>query len=499
MARMLLITLLLLLAASATASPGVLHVTFTDAAGGAIPKAQIKALVCRDLSEEPLALNVKLHDGAADITLPNQPIELDAMIDTPGFGEVKLFIDGNGSGYSKAGTIDFVTEAAATRLLRVQTALNQATAEGVALPADFAKRLADAASLTHRKSLPITLALGEELTLARAQGRIERFGGPRKDFLFGCNAMGYPARGPIYQQHFRELFNYGTSNLYLTGYAPTQTTRNYDRCDRETNWVISNGMTAKTCPPFYLATGVLPEWLKQKSFPEVLTICHDLVRETCKRYAGKSKFCEITNEATMSNGLKLTTDQIIQMTEAASNAAREGDPEVGRIINSAHLWGDFAAKADKQGNPRLSPYAYLRACIKARIPFEIVGLQMYHPEYDLLEIDRMLDRYAALGKPIHITEMGCSSAPGIDPNAQRKVASEGWHGPWSEDMQADWVTGVYTIFYSKSYIHAVSWWDLADAVSFWPYGGFLRGDCSPKPAFTRLKALQEKWGYHFGG
>lgn len=97
------------------------------------------------------------------------------------------------------------------------------------------------------------------------------------------------------------------------------------------------------------------------------------------------------------------------------------------------------------------------------------------------------------GKPIHITEMGCSSAPGLDPNAQRKRATAGWHGPWTEEMQADWVEGIYTICYSKPYIQAVEWWDLADAVSFWPYGGLLRGDLSPKPVYLRLKARIAEW------
>ena len=253
-------------------------------------------------------------------------------------------------------------------------------------------------------------------------------------------------------------------------------------------------MAVKPCPPFYLASGVLPQWLKDKSWPDARKACRQLIAECSKRYAGKTAVCEITNEATMSNGLRLTTEQIIEMTRVASEAAREGDPNVKRIINSAHLWGDFAARPDKQGKARLSPYAYLRECMRAGIEFEIVGLQLYYPEYDLLEIDRMLERYAALGKPIHITEMACSSAPGLDPNAQRKKAAAGWHGPWTEQMQADWVEDVYTLLYSKPCIQAISWWDYADAVSFWPYGGLLRGDLSPKPACLRLRELVRRWG-----
>lgn len=507
MKRLLVITivgLMLLavaaLAANAAAGERMLKIIFTDPQGKPIPKFDLNRFCCRDLNDEPLTSKVTITDGEASIEMPTQPMQVSVMLKVPGFGEVAVYADNMGRGYTKPATIDFVSDAAYTRHHRVSCRLlAEIVAGGVSMPDSFREKLASAGKAPPYDSLAVTLALGEELTMASARHRIAQLKGPRKGFLFGCDSFGYPARGPLYQQRYKELFNYGTTNLYLTHYAPSETQRDYSRTDAETNWLLSMGMTAKTCPPFYLAGGVLPAWLKQKPWSEGRKFCHDLVMETTKRYAGKCAFCEITNEATMSNGLGLSTAEILDMTEIASKAAREGDPNVGRIINSAHLWGDFAARPDKLGRPRLSPYAYVRECIKAKIPFEIVGLQMYYPEYDLFEIDRMLDRYAALGKQIHITEMGCSSAPGVDPNAQRKAFSAGWHGPWTEDMQADWVVSVYTLFYSKPYIQAISWWDLADAVSFWPYGGMCRGDLSPKPAYTRLQNLLAGWGFKVGG
>lgn len=485
-------------AGNAAAGERILKIVFNDPQGKPIPKSALTRFCCRDMSDEPVKTRYTLSDGAASIQLPNQPIQVSVMLDVPGFGEVAVYADNSGKGYSKAGVVDFVSEAAVTRRGRVAAAVSKAGAEGVKMPQPFGQKLAFAGRLKPYESLAITLAAGEELTMARARYRIAQLKGPRSGFLFGCDAFGYPARGPLYQQRYRELFNYGTTNLYLSHYAPSETQRDYSRTDAETSWLLSMGMTAKICPPFYLASGVLPQWLKDKPWSEARKCCYGLVKEATRRYAGKSAFCEITNEATMSNGLRLSTAEIMDMTEIASKAARDGDPNVKRIINSAHLWGDFAAKPDKQGQPKLSPHAYLKECIRAKIPFEIVGLQMYYPEYDLFEIDRMLDRYAKLGKPIHITEMGCSSAPGLDPNAQRKAFSAGWHGQWTEDMQAEWVEDVYTLFYSKSYIQAVGWWDLADAVSFWPYGGLCRGDLSPKPAYLRLQNLLTSWGFKVG-
>ena len=534
--RRVIIFLILILAVGAggtvwgqTSEEMKLRVKMVDAEGKPIPAAEIDRFHILDLSDEPMYTLIVPHDGTVTVVLPTAdkarpsrqpsvkhsiegegisagkmpalhegeiiPFQICAMLNVPGFGEVAVYADGKGKGYSGPGTIDFATEAAATRLMRVRAALKDAEREGVRMPKEFKQKLDQAETLPPYESLAITLAAGEELTLVRARHRIENLKAPRRDFIFGCNAFGYPARGPVYQERFKELFNLGITNVYLSHFAPTETTRNYERTDNETSWLLSNGMAVKPCPPFYMAGGVTPEWLKTKTFPEIKKIAHDLVYETVARYKGRTQFCEIMNEAhDHTNSLRLSPDELTLLAKVTSEAAREADPNVKRIINSCHLWGEYVANLDFGKRVKRSPYAYMRDCLKVGAEFEIVGLQLYYPEYDLFEIDRLFDRFATLGKPIQITEMGCQSAPGLDPNAQRQRATKGWHGAWTEEMQADWVEGIYTIAYSKPYMQGVSWWDLADAVSFWPYGGLLRGDCSPKPAFIRLKELQEKWG-----
>ncbi len=474
-----------------------LHLKFIGISGKAIPATAIGRFHCRDMADEPLPARTYVHDGSATVVLPGKPFQVCALVNTPGFGEVVVYADNKGQGFTKPGWVDFTSEAAATRLMRVKSALKQAEAEGVLLSQGFYQRLRAAEKESPHKSLAITLKAGEDLTVARARHRIAQMNGqPREGFIFGCNAFGYPARGPIYQERFKELFNLGITNVYLSHYAPTETTRDFTRTDNETAWLLSNDMRMKPCPPFYMASGVTPEWLKNRPYSEVKQIAHDLVKEVAARYKDKTEFCEIMNEAhDYSNSLRLTPDEMTDLAGVTSRAAREGDPDVKRIINSCHLWGEYAAEPTKDGKYRRSPYVYLRDCINAGVDFEIVGLQFYYPEYDLFEIDRLLDKFSKLGKPIQITEMGCQSAPGIDPNAQRKKGSAGWHSDWTEAMQSDWVTSIYTICYSKPYVEGVSWWDLADAVSFWPYGGLLRGDCSPKPAYLRLKSMKKSWGF----
>ena len=79
--------------------------------------------------------------------------------------------------------------------------------------------------------------------------------------------------------------------------------------------------------------------------------------------------------------------------------------------------------------------------------------------------------------------------------AFRWRAAPGWHGPWSEATQADWLEAIYTIVYSKPEFEAIGWWDLTDNPGhFWPHGGLLNADLTPKLAYARLGDLQKSWG-----
>jgi hypothetical protein len=108
----------------------------------------------------------------------------------------------------------------------------------------------------------------------------------------------------------------------------------------------------------------------------------------------------------------------------------------------------------------------------------------------------MLDRFKALNKPLQISEISCNSAPGLDAASMRpKDLVPGWHGPWTETMQADWLEGIYTICYSKPEFEAVGYWDFADyGGHFWPFGALLHGDSTPKESYRRLLDLKKSWG-----
>ncbi|NLH72995.1 MAG: hypothetical protein GX456_08075 [Verrucomicrobia bacterium] len=48
--------------------------------------------------------------------------------------------------------------------------------------------------------------------------------------------------------------------------------------------------------------------------------------------------------------------------------------------------------------------------------------------------------------------------------------------------------------YAHPSVAAITWWDFTDAPGhFWPHGGFLRPDLTPKESYERLQRLITGW------
>jgi endo-1,4-beta-xylanase len=480
-----------------------LRVVMSEADGSALSQERSKTLCARDLANDPLPQKIAHAEGRARIDLANEPIQLSLRLKVPGFGEVYCWADNDGKGYTSPGNVQFVIDAAVTRLRRVRDAYQAATQELATIDPQTEKFLNDAAQpvsdvRTAYAALAAGLHAGERIALARARYRIARFKQPRKEFLFGGMIAGYDRLGPKFESAFRDRFNFATASWYIWGpEEPAEKRIDYARMDNSINWCLSRNITPKGFGYCYMTRGATPEWIRSWPFEKILPEYERVVAQTMRRYAGKLPYAEIINEAhDKSNLWKLSHDQVLQLTKTVCRAARQGSPTVKRQINNCCMWAEYARTANRDGSRRWSPYRYLADCANAGVEFDVVGLQLYYPQVDLLEIERMLDRFKKFKKPIHITEIATASADGLDPHSMRpKTAAPGWHGPWSEEMQADWLEGIYTIVYSKPEFEAIGWWDVADTLGrFWPYGGLLRTDLTPKLAFHRLGELQKAWG-----
>ncbi|HEY1683919.1 MAG TPA: endo-1,4-beta-xylanase [Tepidisphaeraceae bacterium] len=498
----------------------VLRATVVEADGSPLLFSRMHTLHARDLKNDPLPQAIVHAAGRARIAInPEEPIQLSARLNVPGFGEVYCYADNQGQGYTKPEQIDFVAEAAKTRLHRVRQQYEHLRHIGLSEDPQFNLHLSAAAQLiptsnaTNRTdaayaSLAHSLHAGERLAINAANMRISRLARPRNDFLFGILASNADRHGSVYQQQMREVFNFATTSWYTwkSENAPDNDRVDYARMDHSIDWCLRNQITPKGFGYLYMAHGAVPPWMRPTSpghfnpgwgYDRIKQTYATVIHNTMARYDGRIHIAEIMNEAhDVSNIWRLSHDQILDMAHMAFTAARQGSKTIQRQMNHCCLWAEYGKHKNADGSRRWSPWQFVKACIDAKVDYEIIGLQLYYPEYDIFEIDRMLDRFLVFNKPLHISELAAPSQPGRDPNSLRPHSDNpGWHGPWSESTQADWLEAIYTLVYSKPAFQAIGWWDFADTQNhFWPFGGLLDKNLQPKQSFHRLKQLQQRWG-----
>ncbi len=483
--------------------------TLREADGAPLSPERAATLTARDLPNDPMPQDIVLAEGRARIALAKEPLQFFVRLQVPGFGEVYCYAANADRGYTSPQNLDFVVEAARTRLHRVNEAADAAKRAGIPGDTEFNQLISAA-----RKPIPETpgpartaaayaslansLRAGERLTLNAARHRISRLASPRKEFLFGALSAGWE-RGGNYEQLFLKAFNSTVLNWYAWSQHadPVALRIDYTKQDRSFDWAHKRGLIAKGFGYVYLLNGATPPWLRAWTFEQVIAEYRRVVEQTTRRSNGRWRYVEVINEAhDKANIFKFSHEQIIQLTKEACIAARSGSPDVKRVINHCCLWAEYGRRKGPKNQRLWSPYRYLRDCLANGVEFEVIGLQLYYPQQDLFEIDRMLQRFTALNRKVHISELACNSAPGLDPASLRpKSLVPGWHGPWTETMQADWVEAIYTLCYSRPEFEAVSWWDVADGGGhFWPNGGLLHKDFTPKQSFHRLLELKQRWG-----
>jgi endo-1,4-beta-xylanase len=398
--------------------------------------------------------------------------------------------------YRKDGTV-FSSE------IRYLTALSEELLE------DAKNNLGDAdrAALLSDKCLRYALHAGEKIELEKARSDIQRMN-RRDDVYFGCETRQYIwARSEEFTKHFAELFNFATITHYIWDswyelFEPSEGEYNWGVKDNIVNWLKREDITIQGRPLFWFHPMVTPDWLKNKNFDELKKYVENHTRNVVGHYGNDVLQWEVVNEYhDWGNIHNHTPEQITEIVRLACDKTKETNPNVVRILNNCCLWAEYAAMgrmARKDADrPLRNPRKFIRDIIDAGVDFDVVGIQIYFPQRDLSDIVRIVEKFAAFGKPVYITEIGASSGPTRDSifNEQMGIPQEpyAWHRHWDDELQSTWLEQVYTIYYSKPYIKAINWYDFSDFRPFIVNGGLVREDASPKLSFHRMKALLDGW------
>ena len=339
------------------------------------------------------------------------------------------------------------------------------------------------------------------------------------EFRFGANLfmldeLETDDKNEKYKKYFTDVFNMATLPFYWDTLEPERNKPRYDKNSPK----VYRRPPIDVCIEFCEKHGIeprehalaydhfFPKWLYDASVDEIKGELERRYIEISERYADKIPTIEVTNEMDWAKGATAFYDEP-DYVEWCFKTAEKYFPNNQLVINEITRlsWRDSCRATDKY-------YAYIEANMLKGARIDAIGMQ-YHlfnkreNEYEATRVTlnpenlyKHMDMYSKFGKPLQITEV--------------TVPAFSWEKE-DEEIQAEIIEKLYSIWFSHSNVEQIIYWNLVDGYAhLWDpdpekikasqgdmsigenyyYGGLLRFDLSPKPAYYAIKNLiQNVW------
>jgi endo-1,4-beta-xylanase len=363
--------------------------------------------------------------------------------------------------------------------------------------------------LLAQSALLHAVRVSEMLELEKAWSDIELIG-HRPDFLVGCDSRGfYEMDKDLFLDRFTELFNYATMMCVWQGqgnmedFEPQEGRFQFGQRDYLLKELRSRNIAVEGRPLFWFHKWVTPDWIKSKSYDQLLSYVERTTKEVVRHFGDQIYGWEIVNELhDWANECQLTREQTIELTRLGCDVARSVAPGVHRIVNNCCPYAEYVQLGESSGGktkyPQRTPWQFTKDLVDAGVDFTVLAQQMYFPYRDLQDIVVFLERFQEFKKPFQLSEVGAPAGPSeySIKTGRSSFPKEPhiWRRPWDEELQADWLEGIFTLAYSKPWIEAANWFDFADPYFYIENGGILRSPKGEKKAgFERLSRLLDRW------
>ena len=339
------------------------------------------------------------------------------------------------------------------------------------------------------------------------------------EFRFGANIfmldeLESEEKNELYKARFKELFNMATLPFYWQSVEPEKGKLRYeigsepyyrrpaiDLCMR---FCAENGIEPREHALAYEAQ--FPDWLRGYSVDEVKRELERRYGEISSRYADKIPTIEVTNEMFWWDG-KTTFYDEDDYIEWCFKLARKYFPKNRLVVNEAteESWCDVRRATNKY-------YSYIQKAMMQGAQIDAIGMQ-FHAFYTR---ERELERASSLYNPKNLYKYLDFYSRLIDALQITEITIPAYsNSELDEEIQAKILEGLYKVWFSHPAVEQIIYWNLVDGYAYVPnptpekiratqgnmsvgenvyYGGLLRFDMSPKPAFLKLKELiTQRW------
>jgi endo-1,4-beta-xylanase len=336
----------------------------------------------------------------------------------------------------------------------------------------------------------------------------------RGDFLFGVYYDTYDAE--TIRRMVSARLNYATLHLDWIRMEPRDGYFDFAHLDKKSapRTLHELGFTVRGHAMVWFPDTSMPSWMapKRGDGGAVRDALKQYIDAMVSHYGQQVQIWEVSNEGNAAWARwGLDNDAMTEVVRSAAAEVHRVAPESQTMINLALPLGEdvslkYYPLIGQLSGGRINgftddPYRWAEWLLLAGVPYDLIGLQFYSgcwvnvtggvqvPAIDLFRFATVLERYARLGKPIHISEISAPSSNRGDPGASF------WHAPANRETQADYLEGVFTIAYGNPHVSAINWWDFYDEHAFAESGGLFDMDLSPKPSYLRLEELLTSWRY----
>lgn len=280
---------------------------------------------------------------------------------------------------------------------------------------------------------------------------------------------------------------------------PTEGKYNFTPTDRWIEWAVRTAKLPVVAGPILDFRALcVPDYLFiwENDYETLREMVAEHINQVVTRYRRTVSRWTVASGLHVNSDLKLTIDQIIDLTRVAALLVRKLHPQARVQVEVAQPWGEYHARAKKS----LPPLLYADAIMQVGLPVDTIGVrvQMGQPSSgrstrDLCALSAMLDRYAGFQRPVAVSALGVPSA---EIRAEPVEADEGydagrWRGAWSDAHQSDWATQALAVIAAKPYVQSVCWQQVADGPGAeMPSGGLLTAGGAAKPIAARWAELR---------
>jgi endo-1,4-beta-xylanase len=313
------------------------------------------------------------------------------------------------------------------------------------------------------------------------------------DFKFGCYLKidGLtPEQTALYEKYFKNLFNYAVIGTYWDVTENKRDEHFWTNFDKEVAMANRNGWQIQSAPILWGTNQAgTPNWLPFEK-KELDKIIEKRIARYFEKYPKTAADIEIVNEPLSPEPDVFAKRLGKNYIDSAFEQARQISPNSRLMINDYGVFGSVSAN-----NYNFEKYFDLISELKKRqVPFDVIGIQSHANRewYSPADVAEKLNRYAAQGKPLQISEFSAQTKNYDNRKTYERVLGNYRSGIWDDAKQAEFYREFYTVAFGNPNVEAIVQWGLDDARAWLPGIGLIDEKGNLKPNYIVLDQLINK-------